>query len=118
MLLLPNYPSASYEGWVMMELVLPHGFRHVASVERPDADGNCCGKGEVWDLGQNAEGKFRLFRRGTGELENSHVGWGDPLSDDDLIGFGLTRDQVHYLPGEVGFEGEYSSLNRSHLLEV
>lgn len=98
----------------MFELTLPHGFRHVASVERPDADGNVCGRGEMWDLGQNADGKFRLFRRGTGELENSHVGWGDPLSDDDLHGFGLTRDQVFYLPEE---QGVYSSLNRSHLLE-
>lgn len=115
-ILLPQFPDISYEGWVMFEHVLPNGYRHVASVERPDADGNVCGKGEVYDLGQNAEGKFRLFRRGDGVLENSHVGRGEPLSDDDLAGFGLTRGQVQYEPDELC--GDYSSLNRTTLLEV
>jgi hypothetical protein len=115
-ILMPKYPEVSSEDWIMFEHILPHGYRHVASVERPDADGNVCGKGEVWDLGQNPEGHFRLFRRGTGELENSHVGYGEPVSDADLVGFGLTREQCPLLPGDVGYEGEYSSLCRSNLI--
>ena len=111
-ILLPQYPSESYEGWVGFEMILPNGYRHVASVERPDADGNVCGKGEVWDLGQNAEGLFRLFRRGKGVLENSHVGNGEALSDQDLIGFGLTREDSPLDPEE----GDYSSLCKSNLI--
>jgi len=113
-----KYPDISCEDWIMIEHVLPHGYRHVASVERPDSDGNVCGKGEVWDLGQNAEGTFRLFRRGSGILENSHIGKGEPLSDADLIGFGLTRAQCPYLPGDVEFEGDYSALCRTNLVGV
>jgi hypothetical protein len=105
-ILIPMFPTASYDGWVGFEFTLPYGYRHVASVERPDASGNMCGKGEIWDLGQNAEGKFRLFRRGTGEFENSHVAKGEPLSDVDLVGFGLTRSQVQYEPGDEDY-GDY-----------
>jgi hypothetical protein len=71
-------------------------------------------KGEIYDLGQNAEGKFRLFRRGTGEFECSHVGNGEPLSDTDLAGFGLTREQCPFEPGDQ--DGEYSSLCKTHLI--
>ena len=115
-ILIPQFPEASYCGWIGFEFILPMGFRHVASVERPDADGNCLGKGEMWDLGQNNEGKFRLFKRATGELENSHVGKGEPLSDLDLAGFGLTRSQNAYLPGDLEEVGEYSALNRTTLI--
>lgn len=108
-ILFPQYPSESFDGWVSFELILPNGYRHVAVVERPN--------GEPWDLGQNAEGTFRLFRRATGELENSHVGRGEPLSSVDLAGFGLTRDQSPYLPGDLEDEGMYSSLNRSNLIK-
>lgn len=109
---IPHFPSVSYEGWVGFEMILPNGYRHVASVERPDADGNCCGKGEMFDLGQNAEGKFRLFRRNNGVLENSHVGNGEALSDQDLQGFGLTRADSPLDPDE----GDYSSLCKSNLI--
>jgi hypothetical protein len=102
----------------MLEHVLPNGYRHVASVERPSADGNVLGKGEIWDLGQNNEGKFRLFRRGLGAFENSHIGNGDPLSDTDLLGFGLTREQCPYMPGDFEYEGDYSSLCKTNLLKV
>ena len=111
-ILLPQFPSESYEGWVGFEMVLPLGFRHVASVERPDSDGNVCGRGEMYDLGQNAEGLFRLFRRANGVLENSHIGRGESLSDQDLVGFGLTRADSPLDPEE----GDYSSLCRSNLI--
>ena len=111
-ILFPRFPSESYDGWIGFEMILPNGFRHVASVERPDSDGNVCGKGEMYDLGQNAEGLFRLFRRGNGVLENSHVGLGEPLSDQDLAGFGLTRKQSPLDPEE----GDYSSLCKSNLI--
>lgn len=117
MILLPQYPEASYEGWLQMEWILPNGYRHVASVERPTADGNVLGKGEVYDLGQNAEGKFRLFRRGKGEFENSHVGHGEPLSDTDLLGFGLTRQQCPYMPGDHEWAGDFSSICSSNFLQ-
>lgn len=116
-ILIPHFPEASFEGWLQMEWILPNGYRHVASVERPTADGNVLGKGEIYDLGQNNEGKFRLFRRGTGQFENSHIGNGEPLSDVDLAGFGLTRAQCPYLPGDHEWAGDYSSLCMSHLLQ-
>jgi hypothetical protein len=101
---------------MMFEWILPHGYRHVASVERPSADGNVLGQGEIYDLGQNAEGIFRLFRRGTGEFENSHVGKGETLSDIDLAGFGLTRKQSPYQPGDFEYLGDFSSLCTSNLI--
>jgi hypothetical protein len=84
----------------------------VASVQRPSPDGNVM-TGEIYDLGQNAEGNFRLFRRGTGEFENSHVS-GEPLSDTDVAGFGLTREQCPFEPDDDC--GEYSSLCKTHLI--
>ena len=104
-ILLPHYPEASYEGWVGFEFLLPAGFRMVASVERPD--------GSVYDLGQNADGIYRLFRRATGEFENSHCK-GESLSDLDLQGFGLTRDQSPH--DDVETEGNFSSLCLSNLI--
>lgn len=118
MILLPKYPEASSEDWIMFEWILPHGFRHVASVERPSSDGNVLGKGEIYDLGQNAEGVFRLFRRGTGEYENSHVGQGETLSDTDLAGFGLTRAQSPYQPGDFEYEGDFSSICTTNLVNL
>jgi len=118
MILIPQYPQASCEDWIMFEWILPHGFRHLASVERPSADGNVLGKGEIYDLGQNAEGICRLFRRGTGEFENSHVGRGETLSDIDLAGFGLTRVQSPFQPGDFEHEGEFSSVCRTNLVNL
>lgn len=115
-ILIPHFPKASSEDWMMFEWILPHGYRHVASVERPSADGNVLGQGEIYDLGQNAEGIFRLFRRGTGEFENSHVGKGETLSDIDLAGFGLTRKQSPYQPGDFEYLGDFSSLCTSNLI--
>jgi hypothetical protein len=111
-----KFPEISYEGWVGFEMVLPRGFRHVASVERPGPDGNVCGKGEVWDLGQNAEGKFRLFRRLSGVMENSHDARGEPLSAVDLAGFGLSASQNAYDPDEIEVHGDFSSLCKSNLI--
>jgi hypothetical protein len=111
-----QFPDISYEGWVGFELVLPRGFRHVASVERPDVSGNCCGHGEVWDLGQNAEGKFRLFRRLAGIMENSHDPRGEPLGPVDLAGFGLTDSQNAYESDELMEYGDFSSLCKSNLI--
>jgi hypothetical protein len=114
-IIVTQYPSESYEGWLQMQLVLPNGYRHVGVVERPSADGNVLGKGEIYDLGQNAEGRFRLFRRGKGHLDCSHDMRGEPLSDADLAGFGLTRAHSPY-DDEVNEAGEFSSLNKSHLI--
>jgi hypothetical protein len=113
-IIIPEFPKESYEGWMQFQLVLPNGYRHVGVVERPSADGNVLGKGEVYDLGQNAEGHFRLFRRLKGHLDNSHDMRGEPLSDVDLAGFGLTRAQSPY--DDPSEDGEYSSLNKSHLI--
>ena len=112
-ILIPKWPEASYDGWLAVELILPDGYVHRGSVERPLADGNIVsGRGEMWDLGQNQEGKFRLFKRGTGEFEFGHVGKGVPLSPADLAGFGLTREDSPYLPGDfLTEEGDYSGLS-------
>jgi hypothetical protein len=117
-ILIPRYPGISYCDWIGVEVILPNGYQHRGSVERPLADGNIVsGKGEMWDLGQNQEGKFRLFRRGTGEFEFSHVGNGVPLSPADLAGFGLTREDSPYLPGDsVTEEGDYSGLSPKTIL--
>lgn len=96
-----------------MQFLLPNGYRHVASVQRHDCSGGA--SGEVWDLGQNAEGMFRLFRRGVGQFENGHIGLGDAVSDEDMAGFGLTREQCPFEPGDEGY-GEFSSLCKSNLL--
>jgi hypothetical protein len=107
-ILIPQYPEASTEDWVAIELVLPRGYKMRAAVKRPD--------GTIEDLGQNAAGEFRLFRRRTGELENSHEQLGHALSDVDLAGFGLTREQCPILPGDLESEGEFSSVARSNLI--
>jgi hypothetical protein len=109
-LLIPRYPSISSTDWVGLELVLPKGYRMVAVVDRPD--------GTTEDLGQNAAGEFRLFRRLTGVLENSHDQRGHPLSDEDLAGFGLSRDQCPIYPDDVQAEGDFSSVVRSNLIGV
>lgn len=104
--------------WEVCELTLPDGYRIVGSVERPDSAGNVLGQGEIYDLGQNAEGQFRLFRRSTDPWSlNSHVGKGEILSDVDLAGFGLTREQSCE-PDRAAEHGDYSSLCRSHLIGV
>jgi hypothetical protein len=112
-ILIPHYPGVSYCDWIGVELILPNGFVHVASVERPGPDGQMCGKGEMWDLGVK-EGVYRLFRRGKilSDFEFSHVGRGESLSDEDLIGFGLTRADSPLDQAGVCDDG-YSSLNRA-----
>lgn len=101
-ILIPQYPSASYGDWVAIERILPNGYQMVACVERPD--------GTMYDLGVNAEGQHRLFRRRTGEFENSHLTHGEPLSDIDLAGFGLDRAHCPYLPGDFENEGDYADV--------
>ena len=89
----------------MVEKTLPNGFRHVATVDRPN--------GDIYDLGQNAESQFALFRRSVDPwLFYSH---GKPkrLSDEDVQGFGLLR-AVCFEPDAD--HGEFSSLCTSHLL--
>jgi len=113
-ILIPKYPEASFEGWPQMEFILPNGYRHVASVHRPDGSGYTM-RGQVWDLGQNAEGKFRIFRRGTGQFENGHIAKGEAVSDEDMAGFGLTREQCPFEPGDEGY-GVYSSICKTNLL--
>lgn len=112
-ILIPHFPKASSEDWMMFEWILPKGYRHVASVQRPSSDGNVM-VGEIYDLGQNAEGMFRLFRRGTGEFETSHIGIGESLSDADVAGFSLTREQCP--EDDFTLDGEYSSLCKTHLI--
>jgi hypothetical protein len=93
--------------WEMVEKTLPQGFRHVATVDRPN--------GDIFDLGQNAEGQFAMFRRSVDPwLFYSH-GKAERLSDEDVQGFGLLR-AVCYDPPED--QGEFSSLCKSHLLTL
>jgi hypothetical protein len=101
-ILIPCYPSASYGDWVAIEVLLPNGYQMVACVVRPD--------GTTYDLGMNSEGQYRMFRRGCGEFENSHYAHGEPLSDVDLAGFGLSRAQCPYLPGDFEAEGDYADV--------
>ena len=103
--------------WECVELLLPNGYRMVGSVERPTSDGNVLGKGEMYDLGQNAEGQFRLFRRSTDPWSLNSHGKPEILSDVDLAGFGLTRNQS-YEPEGIEEHGDFSSLCRSHLIGV
>lgn len=96
------------EQWEVVEKTLPRGFRLVGVVDRPD--------GTVYDLGQNAEGKFALFRRCTDPFAlNSHYDKPERLSDEDVRGFNLLR-AVCYEPGDHEEHGEYSSLCTTHLL--
>lgn len=96
------------ELWEVCEKTLPRGFRLVGVVDRPD--------GTTYDLGQNAESKFALFRRCTDPFSlNSHYDKPERLSEEDLIGFGLLRS-VCYEPGDIEDSGEYSSLCKTHLL--
>ena len=86
------------------------GYRLVGTVDRPD--------GTIDDLGQNAEGQFRIFRRSTDPWAFYSHERGRVLSDQDLQGFGLSR-RDSYEPTEpeaVQAEGEYSSLHRSNLI--
>lgn len=99
--------------WEWCELTLPNGYRMVGSVERPTSDGNVLGNGDMYDLGQNAEGQFRLFRRSTDPWTLNSHNKGEVLSDIDLAGFGLTRSQSQE---RIEENGEFSSLCRSNLL--
>ena len=84
-------------------------YRLIASVDRED--------GSIDDLGQNAAGDFRLFRRSTDPWTlNSHAP-GRILSPDDYVGFklgarGYTRDEVC----RAEEDGEFSSLCKSNLI--
>ena len=97
--------------WEIVEKTLPNGFRLVATVDRPN--------GDIHDLGQNAEGKFALFRRLTDPFFWHSHGKAERLSDADVAGFGLLR-AVCFDPetSDVDTEehGEYSSLCRSHFI--
>ena len=95
------------DGWEMIEVALPGGYRMVATVDRPN--------GDVYDLGQNNEGQFRLFRRRTDPYALNSHGKGEILSDVDLAGFGLFRDQSCE-PERAAEEGSFSSLCRSHFI--
>jgi len=114
MLLIPKHLNFSVDPeWEVLLQTLPDGYRHVGSVERPTADG---GPGEMYDLGQNAEGNFLLFRRLTDPFAlNSHAK-GERLSPVDLAGFGLLPHQSQDDARFAEEEGEYSSLCRSNLI--
>ena len=86
---------------------LPDGYRIVGTVDRPD--------NTTYDLGQNAAGQFRLFRRQVGAYHFYSHCKGAILSDQDLIGFGLTRAQSCE---SVSGEGMFSALYPSHLIGV
>lgn len=94
-----------FDGWVQEVLTLPGGYRHVAVYESPE--------GEMWDLGQNAEGNFLMFRRQTtAGLDGSHVRKGEKVPPEHMLGFGLMPWQSNDDPQF----GEFSSLNKTQLL--
>jgi hypothetical protein len=97
------------ELWECVPITLPYGFRMVATVDRPG--------GDIYDLGQNAEGQFRLFRRKRDPFLFYSHGKPEILSDLDLAGFGLSRSDSCE-PERAEEEGEFSSLCRSHLIVV
>lgn len=92
--------------WEVTEKKLPDGFRIVATVERPN--------GDVEDLGQNAEGKFALFRRLTDPFSFYSHGKPQRLSDVDVEGFGLLRAVC--FEGDTESDGNYSSLCKTHIV--
>ena len=93
--------------WEVVEKTLPNGFRHVATVDRPG--------GDIYDLGQNAEGQFALFRRSTDPWSFYSHGKAERLSDEDVRGFGLLR-AVCYEPDSVEDHGQFSGLCTSNLI--
>ena len=99
-------PSTGVE-WEAGEKTLPGGYRMVGSVSRPD--------GDVYDLGQNSEGKFALFKRRTDPYEFWSHGPAERLSDADIAGFGILRFACAE-PGDMEEHGDYSSLARSNLI--
>lgn len=92
-------------------ITLPGGFRIVGTVVRDGSDA------DIYDLGQNAEGQFRLFRRQRHPYFFYSHCKGEVLSDIDLQGFGLSRKDSCE-PERVDEEGEFSSLCRSNLIVV
>lgn len=95
--------------WEIGEKTMPNGFRLVATVDRPD--------GDVYDLGQNAEGKFALFKRNADPWGWWSYGKAERLSDADLAGFGLLRASC-VEPDEIHEWGEHSSLCKSNFIET
>lgn len=87
--------------------LLPHGFRMV---------GSCTKGGDPYDLGQNAEGKFALFRRSTDpETFYSH-GPAEKLTPEDMAGFfGMNIPGVS-IGDPAEEDDEYSSLCKSNLV--
>lgn len=96
--------------WEVVEKTLPGGYRIVATVDRPN--------GDIYDLGQNAESKFALFRRLTDPYSWYSHGKAERLSDADIAGFGLLRAVCADLEETIQEEGEYSSLCRSNLIPI
>lgn len=98
--------------WEIGEKTMPQGFRIVATVDRPD--------GDIYDLGQNAEGKFALFRRSSDPWGWWSYGKMERMSDQDIAGFGLLRavcaEPDPDLVEEAHEWGEHSSLCVSNLI--
>lgn len=94
--------------WEVSVKQLPDGFRHVATVDRPN--------GDIEDLGQNAEGKFALFRRLDDPFSFYSHGKMQRLSDEDILGFGLLR-AVCVESGDMEDDGMFSSLCKTQLVK-
>ena len=73
--------------------------------------------GEMWDLGQNAEGNFLLFRRLTDPFSLYSHAKGEKLSAVDLAGFGILPNQSRDMRRLAEDEGEYSSLCTTNMLK-
>lgn len=111
-LLIPKHGSiVTADGWEIIEKTLPHGFRHIGTAEFPNQT--------IYDIGQDAAGNFRKFRRSTEPWTlNSHAAKGESLSPEDLAGLGLLPNlpQPRELSSRAEDLGVYGGLCTSHLL--
>jgi len=110
-LLIPKHGNlVTPDGWEIVEKTLPYGFRHLGTAEFPS--------NTVYDIGQNAAGEFRKFRRSNDPWTlNSHAAKGESLSPEDLAGLGLLPNSPQPRePISRAEDGVYGGLCTTHLI--